>query len=120
VPRKVNPWRERSTLPLTNDCTLLAFVELLDDRGRVERPDKRGRIGPTAPRVVEKLLAKAGMSARRARPRRSRWTRPVASRDTATIAEACALLDEAESRIWEILSKRDGPAGHRLERHDRG
>ena len=111
LPSKANPWRERSTLPLTDGCTLLAFIELLDDRGRVERPDKRGRIGPTAPRVVERLLAKAGMSARGTRPKRSRWTRPVASRDTATIAEACALLDEAESRIREILSSATGPPG---------
>lgn len=95
--RSPNPWRDRSTLPLVDGCTLLAFVEFLDDRGRVERRDKRGRIDPSAPRAVDRLFAAAGRSESN---RETRSSKPGGS-----LAAAAEALDRLESMILSLVGR---------------
>jgi hypothetical protein len=54
--RRRNPWRGRATLPLLEGCTLLTFIDFVDDRSRMPRIDKPCHIGPGNPRLVERLL----------------------------------------------------------------
>jgi hypothetical protein len=97
APRQTNPWRDRSTLPLVDGCTLLAFVEFLDDRGRVERPDKRGRIDPSAPRAVDRLFAAAGRSES---SREGRSSEPGGA-----LAAAAEALDRLETMIIALVGR---------------
>lgn len=62
VPRRENPWRGRSTMAMAASCTLVAFVEWTDLKGRVRRPDKAGWIDPARPRLVDRLARSGRLS----------------------------------------------------------
>jgi hypothetical protein len=59
-PRRANPWRLRATMAMAHLCSLVTFIEWTDQRGRIRRPDKPGRIDPGRPRVVERLRSRDG------------------------------------------------------------
>lgn len=54
--RRRNPWRGRSSIPFIEGCTLLSFIDFIDDRSRMPRIDKPCHIRPGSPRLIERLL----------------------------------------------------------------
>lgn len=54
--RRRNPWRGRASIPLLEGCTLLSFIDFVDDRSRVPRLDKPCHIDPGHPRLFDRIL----------------------------------------------------------------
>lgn len=54
--RRRNPWRGRASLPLLQGCTLLNFIDFVDERSRMPRLDKPCHIAPGNPRLFERIL----------------------------------------------------------------
>jgi len=99
IPRVPNPWRGQTTLPMADGCTLLAFVELVDDRGRVKRRDKRGRIAEHTRRAVDRLRLACGIELDAECDRRPRER-------TGVLAAVEALLEADRAAITRMIGKR--------------
>lgn len=51
--RRRNPWRGRTSLSVVQGCTLLDFIEFVDDRSRIPRADKACHVPRGSPRIVD-------------------------------------------------------------------
>jgi hypothetical protein len=63
-PNRVNPWRDRPAMAMVTSLTLTDFVDWVDRRGRIQRPDKAGFIDPSRPRILLRLSSDVGMGQR--------------------------------------------------------
>lgn len=57
--RHHNPWRGRNVLAMAASCSLFTFLDWIDGKGRIPRPDKVGWIDCSRPRLVDRLVGGA-------------------------------------------------------------
>ncbi|MFO0826592.1 MAG: hypothetical protein U0572_00445 [Phycisphaerales bacterium] len=103
--RLENRWRGGLPLPLVAGCTVAAFVEFVDDCGRVARPDKAGYIAPAMPRAIETLRVRiAGGSSLGASPTRDvHWTERLTPVVQGLVLSAIANVTRAATRIAQRI-----------------
>lgn len=79
--RRRNPWRDRTSLPVLEGCSLMHFIDFVDERSRIPRIDKPFHITPGTPRLVTRILRSSRPEARESHlpPRNRLYVPPAAT-----------------------------------------